>query len=99
MKLKKKTLFECSIAIPAIENDKEGLLVGGFSGISVIGVLPSENVRCNNSSCPNNGCVNYGCLNGPCDNHKCVNVAVKTGTPTPAPTSRGAVSCGFLFGF
>lgn len=31
MKLKKKTLFECSIAIPAIENDKEGLLVGGFS--------------------------------------------------------------------
>ena len=41
MKLKKKTLFECSISIPAIENDKEGLLVGGFSGISVIDRDPS----------------------------------------------------------
>lgn len=47
MKLKKKTLFECSIAIPAIENDKEGLLVGGFSGISVIDVVPVENGGCN----------------------------------------------------
>lgn len=49
MKLKKKTLFECSIAIPAIENDKEGLLVGGFSGISVIDGFPSINKDCLNA--------------------------------------------------
>lgn len=54
MKLKKKTLFECSIAIPAIENDKEGLLVGGFSGISVIDGFPSINRDCLNSHCANN---------------------------------------------
>lgn len=99
MKLKKKTLFECSIAIPAIQNDKEGLLVGGFSGISVIDVVPVENGGCNNAPCLNDGCVNYGCSNGPCDNGGCVNASAETTTPTPTPTSTGAVSCGFLFGF
>ena len=61
MKLKKKTLFECSISIPAIENDKEGLLVGGFSGISVIDRDPSVNGDCLNAPCNNDNCVNYVC--------------------------------------
>ncbi len=97
MKLKKKTLFECSIAIPAIENDKEGLLVGGFSGISVIDVVPVENGRCNNAPCVNGGCVNYGCSNGPCDNAGCVSASAETSTPTP--TSAGVVPAGLLFAF
>lgn len=99
MKLKKKTLFECSIAIPAIENDKEGLLVGGFSGISVIGVVPSGNAGCLNGGCKNLGCVNYGCANDPCTNNPCSNKAAETGTPTPTPTSAGAVPAGLLFAF
>lgn len=99
MKLKKKTLFECSIAIPAIENDKEGLLVGGFSGISVIDVVPSGNGGCQNGGCKNYGCVNYGCTNGSCTNNPCSNKAAVTGTPTPTPTSAGAVPAGLLFAF
>lgn len=97
MKLKKKTLFECSIAIPAIENDKEGLLVGGFSGISVIDGFPSINKDCLNSHCANNNCVNYVCSNDSCDNTPCNNV--ESATPTPTPTSAGAVPAGLLFAF
>ena len=97
MKLKKKTLFECSIAIPAIENDKEGLLVGGFSGISVIDGFPSINKDCLNAPCDNGNCVNYVCYNDSCDNKPCGNSA--SGTPTPTPTSVGAVTNCLLFGF
>lgn len=97
MKLKKKTLFECSIAIPAIENDKEGLLVGGFSGISVIDGFPSINKDCLNAPCDNDNCVNYVCYNDSCDNKSCGTSA--SGTPTPTPTSAGAVPAGLLFGF
>lgn len=97
MKLKKKTLFECSIAIPAIENDKEGLLVGGFSGISVIDRDPSVNGDCLNAPCNNDNCVNYVCYNDSCDNKQCGNSA--SGTPTPTPTSVGAVTNCLLFGF
>ncbi len=97
MKLKKKTLFECSISIPAIENDKEGLLVGGFSGISVIDRDPSVNGDCLNAPCNNDNCVNYVCYNDSCDNKQCGNSA--SGTPTPTPTSVGAVTNCLLFGF
>ena len=97
MKLKKKRLFECSISIPAIENDKEGLLVGGFSGISVIDGFPSINKDCLNAPCDNGNCVNYVCYNDSCDNKPCGNSA--SGTPTPTPTSAGAVPAGLLFGF
>lgn len=97
MKLKKKTLFECSISIPAIENDKEGLLVGGFSGISVIDRDPSVNGDCLNAPCENDNCVNYVCYNDSCDNKQCGNSA--SGTPTPTPTSVGAVTNCLLFGF
>lgn len=93
MKLKKKTLFECSIAIPAIENDKEGLLVGGFSGISVIDRDPSVNGDCLNAPCDNDNCVNYVCYNDSCDNKSCSNSASGT------PTSAGAVTNCLLFGF
>ena len=96
MKLKKKTLFECSISIPAIENDKEGLLVGGFSGISVIDRDPSVNGDCLNAPCNNDNCVNYVCYNDSCDNKQCGNSA--SGTPTPTPTSVGAVTNCLLFG-
>ena len=97
MKLKKKTLFECSISIPAIGNDKEGLLVGGFSGISVIDRDPSVNGDCLNAPCNNDNCVNYVCYNDSCDNKQCGNSA--SGTPTPTPTSVGAVTNCLLFGF
>ena len=97
MKLKKKTLFECSISIPAIENDKEGLLVGGFSGLSVIDRDPSVNGDCLNAPCNNDNCVNYVCYNDSCDNKQCGNSA--SGTPTPTPTSVGAVTNCLLFGF
>lgn len=97
MKLKKKTLFECSISIPAIENDKEGLLVGGFSGISVIDRDPSVNGDCLNAPCNNDNCVNYVCYNDSCDNKQCGNSASET--PTPTPTSVGAVTNCLLFGF
>ena len=97
MKLKKKTLFECSISIPAIENDKEGLLVGGFSGISVIDRDPSVNGDCLNAPCNNDNCVNYVCYNDSCDNKQCGNSA--SGTPTPTPTSVGAVTNCLLFCF
>lgn len=101
MKLKKKTLFECSISIPVIESDKEGLLVGGFAGISVFEVAPAGNGGCQNTPCSNGGCINYGCSNGPCGNSGCSNRAAQTATPTPTPTSTamGTVPCGLLFGF
>lgn len=99
MKLRKKTLFECSISIPVIESDKEGLLVGGFSGISVVDVVPAENGGCLNTPCTNGGCVNYGCSNGPCANEGCSSQAAQTATPTPTPTASGTVACGLLFGF
>lgn len=99
MKLKKKTLFECSIAIPVIESDKEGLLVGGFSGISAFASIPATNAGCDNIACVNAGCINYGCSNGPCANQECAGGAAETGTPTPTPTSAGSVPGGLLFGF
>lgn len=99
MKLRKKTLFECSIAIPAIGSDKEGLLVGGFSGISVVDVIPVDNGGCLNTPCANGGCVNLGCSNGPCANDGCSNQAAESATPTPTPTASGTVDFGLLFGF
>lgn len=54
------------IEIPAIDTDKEGRLLGGFSAFGVTAR------GSNNATCPNNptGCAS----NGTCsDNHKCSN--------------------------
>ena len=106
MKLKKKTLFECSISISKIEIEKEGRLVGGFSGISVSTMEDSnnfmclnkkkcENTFCSNVHCTNNGCDNIGCSNDPCSNPPYVE---DVPTPTPTSTPTGTL-CGFTLGF
>lgn len=96
MKLKRKTLFECSISIPVIESDKEGMLVGGFASLGILDTMPPINVDCLNNSCSNNDCVNGGCANDSCANNSCGNVS--SGSPTPTATSSGYVWTS-LFGF
>ena len=102
MKLRKKTLFECSISIPLLRSDKEGMLVGGFSGISVAtqGADSPVNYACQNYYCANGMCMNRCCTNGGCDNASCTNsdcvsVSVKP-TGTPLTTTGSSAGTGYM---
>lgn len=97
MKLNKKSIIKCSLSIPAIDTDKEGILMGGFSGVSIVAkTAPAANGSCYNDACTNYNCINAGCTNvNGCYNPGCKNVSVIDPTPTPTPSSGGFLTASF----
>lgn len=82
-KLTKNILNTINLDIPALTEDNEGKLHGGFTSPDDPLGLPYLGV--------NKICGNDGCLNVPCTNSSCINIicATTTTTTTKSPNSIG----------
>jgi len=84
----KKTLFQCNLEIAPLEESAEGLLMGGFIGITSQNDSAITNGDCNstiNGSCTNTTCEYSS--NTRCNNSSCRGATQKTSTTKPAPTA------------
>lgn len=109
MKLRKdlNSLSALSLEVPALSEDKEGLLKGGFCAVATVGHLGLQgtdigtcnegckvgcNVNCVDKTC--NEACNFGC------NDKCVENCSEGGTdPEGGETTKAESSGAALFGF
>lgn len=70
-------LADVLLEIKPLEEDSEGLLRGGFAGLSGVKSNPSNggctNTDCMNNTCSNPRCINTGCNNPGCTNNQCSN--------------------------
>lgn len=69
----KGLLSNCEQLFTPMSSDEEGLLRGGFGGISVLSDNGATNMGCINSPCTNVSCKNNICGNGDCRNSFCNN--------------------------
>lgn len=94
MEITKNVLASVGLEIPAMEADKEGLLKGGFSSLSLSGVsdVASVNVNCNCTcgDCSTNLNCNCDCRCGSNTNCNCTCPA-STATPTPTNASKAVI--------
>lgn len=78
--------------LPALSEDSEGMLSGGFLGVSASSRTSDKNETCTNKTCSNGVCesTNDTCTNSKCynngNNGACTNNICYTTTTTSSPT-------------
>lgn len=83
--------------LPALSEDSEGMLSGGFLGVSVSSRTSDKNETCANGKCDNENCTNDVCSNSICTNKICSNGSCTNNICPTATTTTAAPSANLIF--